>query len=560
MSEINVSKLKPEGPVSGDTRPEAIASHGEVKPDTAVDHLRRAKARWGSKVAFEFMGEALTFEALDSRSREWANGLKSNGVRQGDTVTVMLDNSIDAILILYAILRLGAVYAPVNTSFKGEFLVHQITDTDSQIIIAEADYAERILALDDRLSMARTLFYRGGIPPETGSRLGMQPLSALDNAIADDPDAEIKPADLAMLIYTSGTTGRSKGCMISHGYILNFSLVVTKSLRLEARDILWSPTPLFHVAGIAACGVAAVTTGATMALYPRFSVSNFWPEIGRTGATVVVLLGSMITLLASAPENDAERRCVGQIRLAMGAPFTEEVSKIWCDRFGVKAAGAPGFGMTEACPMTFQFVGDPAPPGTSGRRYADFDTRIFDEEGNECPPGVAGEIVTRPCRPGIMFDGYWRRPQDTLAVMKNLWFRTGDVGRIDEQGFLSFVDRKKDYLRRGGENISSFEMETVFHLHAAIEDVAVHAVPSQLTEDEVKATVVLMPGASLTEHELCRWVIDRVPYFAVPRYIEFRVDLPRNPVGRVLKYQLRDEGVTQSTWDRQASDIVFAKR
>ena len=159
-----------------------------------------------------------------------------------------------------------------------------------------------------------------------------------------------------------------------------------------------------------------------------------------------------------------------------------------------------------------------------------------------------------------MFAGYWNRPAETVSALRNLWFHTGDLARVDADGFLYFVDRKKDALRRRGENISSFEMEKTFHGHAAILDVAVHAVPSEIGEDEVKVTCVLQPGTELTAEELCRWAAERVPFFAIPRYIEFRGDLPRNPVGRVLKYQLRDEGVTPATWDREAAGVVFERR
>ena len=159
-----------------------------------------------------------------------------------------------------------------------------------------------------------------------------------------------------------------------------------------------------------------------------------------------------------------------------------------------------------------------------------------------------------------MFAGYWRRPEATVDVLRNLWFHTGDLGRLDDEGFLYFVDRKKDYLRRRGENISSFELERIFHGHPSIADLAVHSVPSDVSEDEVKVTAVLVEGETITEEELCRWAVERVPYFAVPRYIEFRHDLPRNPVGRVLKYQLRDEGVTATTWDREQAGFTFERR
>jgi crotonobetaine/carnitine-CoA ligase len=158
-----------------------------------------------------------------------------------------------------------------------------------------------------------------------------------------------------------------------------------------------------------------------------------------------------------------------------------------------------------------------------------------------------------------MFQGYWNRPEATLAVTRNLWFHSGDLGVFDEEGFLYFKDRKKDYLRRRGENISSYEVETTFFEHPAVKEVAVHAVPSTMTEDEVKVTVVLQPGCTITERELCEWSVDRLPYFAVPRFVEFRDELPKNPVGRVMKYQLRDEGVTPTTFDRESSDVEIRR-
>ena len=186
--------------------------------------------------------------------------------------------------------------------------------------------------------------------------------------------------------------------------------------------------------------------------------------------------------------------------------------------------------------------------------------RIVDDDDVEVGVDEVGEIVCRPEGPNLMFAGYWNRPDSTVEATRNLWFHTGDLGRVDADGYLYFVDRKKDALRRRGENISSFEMEKTLFGHSSLRDVAVHAVPSELGEDDVKITVVLQDGVQLTEEELCRWMAERVPYFAIPRYVEFRDDLPRNPVGRVLKYQLRAEGVTPATWDREAAGVVFERR
>ncbi|MDZ4290963.1 MAG: AMP-binding protein, partial [Hydrogenophaga sp.] len=325
-------------------------------------------------------------------------------------------------------------------------------------------------------------------------------------------------------------------------------------------DVTITPLPLFHMNAMCVGVLASILVGARVAFVPRFSVSNFWPEVERSGATIASILGSMGAMLANAPDTEAGQRCKGQIHTVRGNPFTEEVKAIWRERFGAKQVGGNGYGLTEAAVITSLAGGEYAAPGSSGTRIPDFDVRIVDDLDREVPAGTSGEIVVRPLRPDIMFMGYWRRPEDTLKIMRNLWLHTGDIGKFDEQGFFYFVDRKKDYLRRRGENISSFEMEVAFARHPALAEVAVHAVPSDKGEDDVKVTAMLRPDTTLSPEDLFRWAIDAVPYYALPRYIEFRDSLPKNPQGRVLKYELRDEGCTPTTWDQETSGIQVKKR
>jgi crotonobetaine/carnitine-CoA ligase len=304
--------------------------------------------------------------------------------------------------------------------------------------------------------------------------------------------------------------------------------------------------------------VGTLLSGGRAAIARRFSVSGFWPEVKRTGATIVSMLGSLAILLADA--DDHPDAVDNTLRLCGAVPMPPDIDRIWNERFGCQTFSA-AFGLTEASLISSLPAGEANKPGAAGRpNTVDFDVRLVDDDDNPVPVGEIGEIACRPTGPNQMFAGYFRRPEETLTVLRNLWFHTGDLARLDEAGFLSFVDRKKDYLRRRGENISSFEMERTYHSHPAIVDVAVHSVPSEVGEDDVKVTAVLQSGETLTPEELCAWSVDKVPYFAVPRYIEFRADLPRNPVGRVLKYQLRDEGVTPATWDREAAGFTFERR
>ncbi|BFM08260.1 AMP-binding protein [Halioxenophilus aromaticivorans] len=527
---------------------------------TINDLLRHEVTQRPDSPFLDFLGESYTVGEIDRQACALANGLALLGIVKGMTVATLLDNSAEAIFIWLAINKLGAVSVPINTAYKGEYLRHQLGDSGARIIIAESDYAERVTQITDTLSEMDTLIYRGKAPnldkTFEKSLLSWEQLKS-DNC--SDPMVDVKPGDLSMLIYTGGTTGPSKGCMVSHNYACNLARMISEGTGRTAQTVSWTALPLFHLNAVVnvLCDLKA---GGRMALYPRFSVSNFWPEIERTGANYATLLGSMFPMLITAPEHDAMQRCYGQLKIVGGAPFPAKLQEAWLARFGGEHMVCPGFGLTECSLVTSIPYDVPAKPDSSGLRNDSFDVRIVDDKGEEVPDGSPGEVIVRPLRPNVMFKGYWRRPEDTMKVLENLWFHTGDIGKFDGDGYFYFVDRKKDYLRRRGENISSFEVESSFRRHPAIEDVAAHAVISDLGEDDLKVAVVLRAGTTLSEKELCLWSAEHLPYFAVPRYIELRQQLPRNPVGRVLKYKLREEGVTPNTWDREKSDINLRKR
>ena len=528
--------------------------------DTVIAALDRAVAAHPDRVLLDFAGELYTYGEVDRLATRQANALAALGVQPGHTVVTMLDNNIDAVIFWLAVNKLCAVHVPINTALRGEFLRHQIADAGAALLICEAEYIDRIGAIAHQLPDVKQVLHRGRT---TAASCGGLPLGPLDGHRGSDDTPlarKPKPWELSNLIYTSGTTGPSKGCMISYNFQCNLARLQLRSGPATADDVTITPLPLYHQNALVVGILSNILVGARVAFVPRFSVSNFWPEVERSGATIASILGGMGGLLANASDNDAAKRCFGQIHTVRGNPFSEESKKIWRERFGAKLVGGNGYGLTEACVITTLAAGEYAASGSSGKRIPDFDVRIFDDLDRELPANTPGEVVCRPLRPDIMFMGYWRRPEATQSLMRNMWFHTGDIGKFDDDGFFYFVDRKKDYLRRRGENISSFEMETAFSNHPDIAEVAVHAVPSDKGEDDVKVTAILKPGATLTPEALFHWSTDAVPYYALPRYIEFRDTLPRNPQGRILKYQLRDEGKTQNTWDLEATDIKVAKR
>jgi crotonobetaine/carnitine-CoA ligase len=531
---------------------------GRQGPETVGALLQQA-AGVGDRLFLDVTGEQVTWGGTLERAEAMAGALAALGVRAGDRVATFLDNSLDAVLVWLGANLLGAVDVPVNIAYRGEFLRHQLADSGAAVVVTEADLGGRVAEVAAGLPDLRHLVVRDPAPDgPVVPGVSVHGLADVKGAGVRADLPVVAPSDLAMLAYTSGTTGPSKGCMLSHRYVVGAGRRLADALGMNDATVLWTPNPLFHINARFIAVVGTLLCGGSAAIDTRFSVTRFWAEINRTGATLASLIGAMIPLVAQAPETD-EELANRTLRTVFGAPFTPALLDTYRQRFGIRCLYSV-YGLTEAAPLTSLPPDEDGPPGSAGRPDPSFDVRIVDDEDREVAAGAVGEIVARPRQPGAMFDGYWGREADTLAVTKNLWFHTGDLGRFDEGGYLFFVDRKKDYLRCKGENISSFELERTFLAHPALAEVAVHAVPSALGEDDLKVTAVVQADGQVSEEELVQWCLDKVPYFAVPRYVEFRAELPKNAVQRVLKYQLRSEGVTPSTWDRQASGIVVTRR
>jgi crotonobetaine/carnitine-CoA ligase len=531
------------------------------RQETVTGAFAGAVAENPGKLFVDFNGEQRTYAEFDRDSNALAHGLRALGVKRTEPVAALLDNTLDVALCWIGTVKLGAIVASLNTALKGEFLRNQLDICQARVLVAEADYVERLSGIIHQLPELRYVVFRGVNRPQV-ELLGVTLVSMRDlytgeaAAIPDDN----KPGDLAALIFTSGTTGPSKGCAISHNYVINQTRQIIETDDRQPGEVAWSCLPFFHFNAIGCTFLASAILGGAAYFAPRFSLSSFWGDIARSGATAASLLGVMIPLVAQQPDTPEMLRCRGQLRLVAGAPFPPDLQQIYRERFGVKRVGSNCYGTTEACLLTMLPYGVSPKPGTYGVRCRDFDVRIVDDDDNELPPGVPGEVIARPLRPHVMFEGFYRQPEASMKLFRNLWYHSGDIGMFDEDGYFQFVDRKKDYLRRGGENISMFELEQTFIQHPDIAEVAVHAVASKLMEDDVKLTVTLKEGASVTEQQLCEWSLDRVPYYAVPRYIEFRSTLPKTATGKVEKFLLREQGCTPQTWDREAAGMRIAKR
>jgi crotonobetaine/carnitine-CoA ligase len=417
------------------------------------------------------------------------------------------------------------------------------------VLVCDEEFVGRLEGLE--LPNLERIVVRGD--PQAAEGLG-RPTLSLSELLENDgfrPDAPLSGADPSCILYTSGTTGRSKGVVLSHAANLHLARVVVELMDYRPDDVLYTAFPLFHVNAKFTSVLAALESGARLVLDERFSASGFWRRMREKHVTAFNYMGSMLTILfkAEPTPDDADnpvRRCYGA---ACPASLWEPFER----RFGVRLH--EHYGMTEIGIATMNTAKE-RKVGSIGRAATYYEVRIADESDREVPTGAAGEIQIRPRGPGMILDHYWSRLDATSEAFRNLWFHTGDQGWVDEQGFFHFLDRSKDSIRRRGENVSTFEVESVVNTHPAVLESAAFGVPSELGEEELMVAVVLAEGERLEAGELLDHCQQQLPYFAVPRYVSFRDSIPKNASQRIQKFKLREEGITDDAYDSVEAGYV----
>jgi crotonobetaine/carnitine-CoA ligase len=510
------------------------------------------------KVAVRFPAEDVTYEQMWRRSVAVANGLRELGVERGDSVAVLMRNSADQLFTWFATALLGAVYVPINTAYKGSYLRHPLDVATARVLVVDEHLVEPALAVAPETASLRHVVIRGnGVDGLGPSPVPVHPFAALTAAESDRLLTDTTPAwnDPNAVLFTAGTTGPSKGGLMTQNYLVRAAQQFLAARDGRPDDVYYNPLPLFHANAMLLGALGPLLSGATAAFEENFSVSQFWDRVRHFGATQLSILGPLMLMLwkQEPRPDDADN----PVRVMVAVPIPAELHRPIEERFGLRIVTA--YGLSECVPVTLSSYADPAPPGSSGKANPMFDVRLFDDDDLEVATGEIGEIVCRPLEPNVMFSGYLNDPEATARMWRNLWFHTGDLGRFDAAGNLTFVDRKKDYLRRRGENISSFEVERGLLEHPDVLEAAVLGVPSDLSEDEVMAFLVRRPGAELDYAALLEHCVAQLPYFAVPRYLEFVDELPKNPVGRVQKFTLRERGVGPGTFDREAAGYVVER-
>ena len=513
--------------------------------------LEKHAASQPDKVFVHFEdGSEWTYAETLSVVRRTAAGLQQLGVQQGDHVLSWLPNGPDALRVWFAINYIGAVCVPINLAYRGNLLAHVIDNSDAKVIIAHADLVERL----DDIPIARLeaiVALKG--KPASKARLALHDDKALDGDETNlKPLArDIAPWDLQCIMYTSGTTGPSKGVRSSYLHLYSVSAEPYHFTNPEDRYLI--NLPLFHVGGTVAVYVMLIR-GGSVAIVESFRASEFWKVVNEGRATIATLLGSMTPLISKAPPSPDDAKST--LRVGLMIPLVEDARKFG-ERFGCEIYTL--FNMTEvSIPILSELY--PSPVGTCGKAREGMTLRIVDANDCEVAPGEVGELVVRADRPWALSDGYYKDDAATARAWRNGWFHTGDAFRQDEKGNFFFVDRMKDTIRRRGENISSFEVETEVAAHPNVKEAAVVAVRDEIGEEEVMAVIALKEPAAFDPFELVEFLKPRLPHFMVPRYFRVVDELPKTPTQKIQKHVLREQGTVEGTWDREAHGLHLKRQ
>jgi len=512
----------------------------------------------GDEIFLQYKEESpLTFKYVHEITNKIANGLSGLGIKKGDNVLVFLPNCLEFIYTWFALSKIGAVQVPVNTAYKGYFLDHISNNSMAKVMVVDQEFTDRVKNSEDNLKYLEKIIISGldksdksrSIP----SRFTISDYKSLYNNPSGTPVVEVSYKDNAAIMYTSGTTGLSKGVALAHAWMHVMAERMIAMFHITKEDTYLLYLPLFHGNAQAMIVMTCLISTARVVIYEKFSASGWVDMIRKSNASLTNLVGVMMdAVFRQAEKNDDN---MNNLRGINAYPCPSAIVESFKKRFGVTQM-LESYGMTETGLITLMPFGDYR-ADSCGKIAGDVVEAIIadPETDEELPVGHVGELLVRPKIPWTLNSGYYKMPDKTTEVYRNAWFHTGDGLKVDQDGYYYFVDRIKDALRKGGENISSFEVEKMINDHPAVAESAVVAVKLESCggEDEMKACIVLNVDHNLTYDGVLSWCDDKLPRFCVPRYIEFVEALPKTPTEKVMKGKIRDQGVTLATYDRVAA-------
>jgi long-chain acyl-CoA synthetase len=498
--------------------------------------LQESARLYGSKLAVLMGEERMTYAELHAASNQVANALRSLGVRPADRVAMMLPNVPQFAVIYFGILKVGATVVPLNVQFRAGEVEYHLEDSDAVAFFVWEGLAEDALRGFQGVETCRHLVVVNA-PGSDYLPEGAFSYDALAAVASSRGELTwMMPDDTAVILYTAGTTGRPKGAELTHfNMFQNASFCADRLMGVQSSDVGLACLPLFHSFGQTCVMNALVYSGGTMVMLPKFDPDKALEAIARDRVTYFAGVPTMYFYLAHYP--DAAKYDTSSLRLCIsgGAALPVQVLRGFERQYGVTVL--EGYGLSETSPVaSFNMRERERKPGSIGLPIWGTHMVIVDDSDVPVPIGGEGEIVIRG--PNVM-KGYYKRPEATAEVMRNGWFHTGDIARVDEDGYFFIVDRKKDMINRGGFNVYPREVEEVLYGHPAVADAAVIGVPDEALGEEVKAVVVLRPNHTVSAADIISYCRERIASFKYPRYVEFRDSLPKNPTGKILKRELR---------------------
>lgn len=478
-------------------------------------------------------GGDVTYQDFNQRSNAAANVWYQQGVRKGDRVAIMLENCQEFLYAWFGLAMLGAILVAINTRWRAKEVAYLLGHAEPRFALVGAQFLDVFGAAMASGHAPEEIFSLGDVEGFAGF------CSLMSQAAPEAPRTELAADDVVSLIYTSGTTGRPKAVMQTHGNYVLTGQGYAHWIELQRGERIYVCLPLFHINSQAYSVQGAIAARATIVLVEKFSATRFWSDLDIYGVNVFNYIGAMLMVLAKA---EARPEDAGHmVRVAYGAPallgpLRAEIE----ERFGLTMIS--GFGMSETTYGLIESLHGERRSGSMGkpRQHPDprlvNEARMVDDAGRDAPPGEPGELILRN---PVTMKGYFRDPEQTAKAIRDGWLFTGDLVRRDEDGFFYYVDRKKDIIRRRGENVSPAEVEQVINAHPSVAEVAVVAVPSELTDEDIAAFVVLKPEARLAGEEIIAWCRQHLADFKAPHYLWFVSSLPKTPTEKVEKHRLR---------------------
>jgi long-chain acyl-CoA synthetase len=498
-------------------------------PQTLPDLLRVQARRLPDQPLLRWREEARTYREFDARTDELAAGLAELGVRPGDVVSMFLPNCLAFVEAWWAILKAGAVFGPVNPAFTAAEAGYVIGHSEAVAVVTGSHGAQTLAGARDKLPALRHV-----ISVEDGGDLRLQDLRVRG---ASTPALDRGPDDLAAVLYTSGTTGKPKGAMLTHRNYLADTGMAAELLPLARGERLGMMLPLFHANAQVVTFTIPMMIGCEVVMWERFSASGFWKTVAELKPVSVSAVPTILAALLNAPGAEDASDTSLRFIVCGAAPLSRELLDAFQERFDIRIL--EGYGLTEStCVSSLNpFYGE-RKPGSIGMSVRGQDMRIRRPDGGDAPAGEYGEIVLRG--PNIMA-GYLKNPEATAETIRDGWLHTGDVGYVDEDGYFFIVDRSKDMIIRGGENIYPREIEEILYEHGGILECAVIGVPDAVRGEEVVAVVVPKSGVQLDPEEVKAFASERLAAFRVPTRIEVKGELPKTPTGKISKGPLREQ-------------------